>query len=186
MRAPPADVNDDGPVERTAGEGSAASGTARWTAVAGVAALALGAIGCWWLAARVLVPEYRPELLGAQVNGDTAHPLEGAVWVTIALVLIGVGFAVWLFLAARSRPARTCRVAGVIVAVGLLVLGARAVVQSEPRCSLESYTQTTTCASERRTLAADLAMIAVPGAVALGVLALGGAHRGHRMRRGGG
>lgn len=137
-------------------------------------ALGLGAIACWWLAARVLVPEYRPELLGVDYNSDVAHPAEWAVLLSGLLAAAGVGLAILLTLASRHLPSRTRWLIAVVVLVGGLFVCGWIAISAGPSCSFDVYGKSTTCASEVQMVGAALAMVAAPVVTVTGCLALGG------------
>lgn len=139
-----------------------------------LAGAATGAVISWWLAARVLIPEYRPQLLGVDRGGDSSHPTEGAVLVAAFFIVVGAAFAaaVVVYGAKCSRSVR--RFVAAALVTGVLLYVGLAVTRSESRCSLENYTQVTTCASSGDVLATDVAMVLVPGCVAAACLAAGG------------
>lgn len=141
-------------------------------AAAGLLVSTAGLIGSWWLAARLLLPEYRPELLGVDRGGDVPHPQEWAFFSTAFLGSVGVAFAVSLALGSQ-RPRGARKMAGAIVVAGLLLVGGAIAIRAEPRCSFESYTGETTCASRSEVLLTDLGMIVLPGILAVGCIALG-------------
>lgn len=114
-----------------------------------------------------------PRAARREPRGDSSHPEGWAVYSAAFLVLVGAAFAAPLVAFGPERPRGAHKIAGTIVVAIVLIAGGGAAARSEPRCFFESYTQETTCASGGDALLADLAMILLPGALAVACLAVG-------------
>jgi hypothetical protein len=138
------------------------------------------AVGSWWLAARWILGEYRPELVGARYRSDLEHPVAWIVQAGLVLVGLGALAAALLVFHRRSETANRRIVAAVValLAVGLALRSG--LTASDERCAFDTYGgYTTECVSGPTGFLTDVLMIGVPSAVVIGSL-LAGTRRGLR------
>lgn len=131
-----------------------------------------------WRAGIELMEEFSvPLSFGRDLGGDTqeSFPL-GFVPFVLSACVFAAGF-VLLFLLVRAGQGRSgaryaAGAAVAVVTVAVAIAAWNHIDADGPRCAERSYTQTTECLSDARTMVLDGVVPALPGTVAAGLLLL--------------
>lgn len=129
-----------------------------------------------WRAGFELMQEFSlPLSFGLDLGGDTSEFFPLGFWpfaFAVGVALLGFGLLALLVRAAQghggARVAAAFAVATVTVAVGAATW--HRIDVDGPRCGVRSYTQSTICTSDARTMLIDGVVPAMPGLAAAGLL----------------
>lgn len=139
-------------------------------------------IGSWWVAARLILGEYRPELVGARFSSDLERPVAWLVQAGIGFVILGAVSALLLAFLVQATLDDRRLAAAVLGATGVVLVVWSGLTMPATSCAFDSYSGVTAkCASGTAGFATDALMVAIPTAVVIGIL-LAGVRRSPRDR----
>lgn len=132
------------------------------------------AVGSWWSAARLILGEYRPELVGARYSGDLVRPVAWLVQAGIGFAILGAVAALLLAFVVKASPEDRRLAAALLGAAAVVLVAWSGMTMSATRCAFDTYGGVTDgCVSGRAGFVTDALMVGIPTAVVIGILLAG-------------